>query len=169
MTEQPPSTIERTLVLVKPDGVARGLVGSIIARFESALLKVVAVRMRTMDADFTRQHYADLEERLGSDVYRLTAEFMQSGPVVALALEGVDAVRKVRAMIGSTYPDAAAPGTIRGDLAHQTKNWAQSHGSPVANLVHASGSPDEAKTEVALWFANDEQFDYVGLAERFTY
>lgn len=164
-----PSGVERTLVLIKPDGMVRGLTGRIVSRFEEALLKIVGTKMKWMDDEFTRQHYFDLEERLGAEVYNTTSEFMQTGPVLAVVLEGVDAVKKVRALVGSTYPNEAAPGTIRGDLAHQTKAWAQSSGKPVANLVHASGSSDEAKYEVALWFGDDELFGYATLAEKFTY
>jgi nucleoside-diphosphate kinase len=169
MTDAPGTGVERTLVLLKPDAVARGLVGELIGRFEKALLKIVGVKMRHLDADFTRKHYFDLEERLGPDVYNLTANFMQQGPVVALVLEGVDAVSKVRAIVGATYPDQAAPGTIRGDYAHQSKAFALANDRPVANLVHASGNRDEAKYEVGLWFNNGELFEHQTLAEKFAY
>ncbi|HSV66281.1 MAG TPA: nucleoside-diphosphate kinase [Mycobacteriales bacterium] len=161
--------VERTLVLLKPDAVARGLAGRIITRFEDAALKIVGVKMRWMDADFTRQHYFDLEQRLGAEIYQCTADFMQSGPVIALALEGVEAVAKVRKIIGSTYPNDAAPGTVRGDFAHQTRASSQVSGKAVMNLVHASGNADEAKYEVNLWFGADEQLDYETLAEKLAY
>jgi nucleoside-diphosphate kinase len=155
--------------VLKPDAVARGLAGRIIARFEDALLKVVAVKMRAMDAEFTRKHYFDLEERLGADVYNTTAAFMQTGPVIAMVLEGGDAVSRVRSMIGNTYPSEADPGTIRGDFAHQSKASADLSGKAIMNLVHASGNPDEAKYEIALWFGEDEQFKYETLAEKLAY
>jgi nucleoside-diphosphate kinase len=161
--------VERTLVLLKPDAVARGLAGRVVARFEDAALKIVGTKMRHMDAEFTRRHYFDLEERLGADVYNTTAAFMQSGPVIALALEGVDAVTKVRKIIGSTYPDQAAPGTVRGDFAHQTKASSEVSGKAVMNLVHASGNSEEAKYEVELWFDESELFQYETLAEKFAY
>jgi nucleoside-diphosphate kinase len=161
--------VERTLVLLKPDAVARGLTGRIVARFEDAALKIIGVKMRYLDAEFTRKHYFDLEERLGSDIYNTTAEFMQTGPVIALAFEGVDAVAKVRQVIGSTYPNAAAPGTIRGDFAHQTRASSEVSGRAVMNLVHASGNSKEAQYEVALWFDSSEQFDYETLAEKYAY
>src|SRR6266581_9704929 len=101
--------VERTLVLLKPDAVARGLAGRVLARFEDALLKVVAAKMVWMDAELTRQHYFDLEERFGADVYNSMARFMQSGPVLALVLEGAGAVPCVRKLVGPTYPDEAAP------------------------------------------------------------
>ena len=159
--------IGRTLVLLKPDAVARGLTGRIVARFEDALLKIVAARMVWMDADLTRRHYFDLEERFGAEVYQSMAQFMQSGPVLALVLEGVDAVPVVRKMVGSTYPDQAAPGTIRGDFAHVSKAYANAHNLPVANLVHASGNADEAEHEIGVWFGKDELCDYPSVAQRY--
>ncbi len=161
--------VERTLVLLKPDALARGLVGRIVTRFEDAALKIVGVTMKHLDADVTRKHYFDLEERLGTDIYNSTAGFMQSGPVIALALEGVEAVAKVRKLIGGTYPNEAAPGTVRGDFAHQTKASSEISGKAVMNLVHASGNPEEAKQEVELWFDEAEQFDYETLAEKLAY
>jgi nucleoside-diphosphate kinase len=169
MVDMPDVGVERTLVLLKPDAIARGLAGRIVARFEDALLKVVGVKMKHMDAEFTRQHYFDLEERLGADVYSTTAAFMQTGPVIAFVLEGVDAVRKVRTIIGSTYPDEAPPGTIRGDFAHQTKASSQLSGKAIINLVHASGNSAEAKYEIGLWFDDNEQFEYETLAEKLAY
>lgn len=161
--------VERTLVLLKPDALARGLAGRIITRFEDALLKIVGVKMKHMDAELTRKHYFDLEERLGKEVYDTTASFIQTGPVIALVLEGVNAVSKVRTIIGTTYPDQAAPGTVRGDFAHQTKDSSKASGKAIINLVHASGNPEEAKYEVDLWFGDDEQFDYQTLAEKLAY
>jgi nucleoside-diphosphate kinase len=165
----PVAAIERTLVLLKPDAVARGLTGRLVQRFEDAGLKIVGVKMRHMDADFTRKHYFDLEERFGKDVYDATATYMQQGPVVALLLEGVEAVANVRRMIGPTFPGQAAPGTIRGDFAHMSKAYAETTGKAIANLVHASGSVDEAKYESELWFGDDEQFSYQTLAERYVF
>ncbi|MEN3607943.1 nucleoside-diphosphate kinase [Plantactinospora sp. ZYX-F-223] len=165
----PVAAIERTLVLLKPDAVARGLTGRLVQRFEDAGLKIVGIKMKQMDADFTRRHYFDLEERFGKGVYDATATYMQQGPVVALLLEGVEAVANVRRMIGPTFPGQAAPGTIRGDFAHMSKAYAEATGKAIANLVHASGSVDEAKYESELWFGADEQFDYSGLAERYVF
>ncbi|MGH4019363.1 MAG: nucleoside-diphosphate kinase [Pseudonocardiaceae bacterium] len=169
MTDSTDLGVERTLVLLKPDAVARGLTGRIVARFEDALLKIVGVKMKQLDAGFTRTHYFDLEERLGTEVYNTTAAFMQTGPVIALVLEGVGAVAKVRTIIGSTYPDEAPPGTIRGDFSHQTKASSKVSGKAIINLVHASGNSEEAKYEVGLWFGEDEQFDYETLAEKLAY
>jgi nucleoside-diphosphate kinase len=161
------SAIQRTLVLLKPDAVARGLTGRILARFEDALLKVVAAKMVWMDADLTRRHYFDLEERFGSDIYNTMAHFMQSGPVVALVLEGVAAVPCVRKLVGPTYPDQAAPGTIRGDFAHMSRAYANVKGLPVANLVHASGNAEEAAHEIGVWFTSAEMYDYPSAAQQF--
>jgi nucleoside-diphosphate kinase len=159
--------IERTLVLLKPDAVTRGLVGRVLARFEDALLKIVACKMVWMDAELSRQHYFDLEDRFGPDVYRVVAEFMQAGPVFALVLEGVEAVAAVRKIVGATYPDQAAPGTIRGDYAHQSRAYANANGLAVANLVHASANVAEAKREIEVWFAEGELHDYKMLADRY--
>jgi len=159
--------VERTLVLLKPDAVARGLSGRILARFEDNLLKVVATKMVWMDADLTRRHYFDLEERFGPDVYNSMAEFMQSGPVIAIVLEGVEAVACVRKMVGSTYPDQAPPGTIRGDFAHMSRAYANTHGMAVANLVHASGVLAEAEKEIDVWFTKEEVHDYATVAQKY--
>jgi nucleoside-diphosphate kinase len=159
--------IERTLVLLKPDAVRRGLVGHILARFEDALLKIIAFKMVWMDADLARRHYFDLEDRFGPDVYRAVAEFMQTGPVFAFVLEGVGAVSCVRKLVGATYPDQAAPGTIRGDLAHQSKAYANAKRLPVANLVHASANAEDAGREIDVWFTAGDFHEYQTLAERY--
>jgi nucleoside-diphosphate kinase len=160
---------QRTLVILKPDAVVRGLAGRILQRFEDASLKIVGMKMRTLDPEFTRKHYFDLEERLGAAVYNATATFMQRGPVIAFVLEGEDAVATVRKIVGSTYPNEAQPGSIRGDFAHQSKAVAAATGKAVANLVHASGNRDEAKYEVGLWFADSELHDYQSISDRFTW
>ena len=157
----------RTLVVLKPDAVIRGLAGRIIQRFEDASLKIIGMKMRSMDGDFARKHYFDLEERLGPAVYNATAAFMQRGPVIALVLEGEDAVTTVRKIVGTTYPNEAQPGSIRGDFAHQSKAVASTTGKAVANLVHASGNREEAEYEVNLWFDKNELFEYRNLADAF--
>lgn len=163
------STVERTLVLLKPDGVARGLVGRLTQRFEDAGLKIVGTKMVRMDADLAKRHYFDLEERFGKSVFDVTAGFMQSGPVIALCLEGVDAVANVRKLVGATFPNQSAPGTIRGDFAHTSKAYTEGKHIVVANLIHASGNVEEAKYEVDLWFDSSELFDYQTVAERFLF
>jgi nucleoside-diphosphate kinase len=159
--------IERTLVLLKPDAVTRGLVGRVLSRFEQALLKIIACKMVQMDADLNRQHYFDLEDRFGPEVYNAVAQFMQTGPVFALVLEGVEAVAIVRKLVGATYPDQAEPGTIRGDFAHQSRAYANANGLPVANLVHASANVAEAKREIDVWFTESDLHEYKTLADRY--
>jgi nucleoside-diphosphate kinase len=161
--------VERTLALLKPDAVARGLAGSILTRFENALLKIVATKMVRMDAELTRRHYFDLEDRFGPSVYNAMAAFMATGPVIALVLEGVDAVPTTRKLVGATYPDEAAPGTIRGDLAHMSKAYANATHVAVANLVHASGNAEEAKREIGVWFTESELHEYRSAAEQYVH
>jgi nucleoside-diphosphate kinase len=133
------SPTERSLVLLKPDAVRRGLLGEILARFERKGLVVEAMELRTMDAALADQHYADHVEKA---FYPPLKEFMTSGPLVALVLAGDEVIEVVRTMIGSTDGRKAAAGTIRGDLALSNRE----------NLVHASDSPESAQRELALWF-----------------
>jgi nucleoside-diphosphate kinase len=133
------SPIERSLVLVKPDAVRRGLLGEIISRFERKGLAIEAMELRTMDAALADQHYADHVEKA---FYPPLKEFMISGPLVALVLTGDQVIDVVRAMIGATDGRKAAAGTVRGDLSLSNRE----------NLVHASDSPESAARELALWF-----------------
>lgn len=167
MPQEQKQTPERTLVLLKPDALVRGFAGKVLTRFEDAALKIVGVKMKQMDAELTRRHYADLEDRLGKEVYDFAATFMQQGPVIALVLEGFDAIATVRKIVGSTYPNDAAPGTIRGDFSHYGAAASVASGKAVANLVHASGNPAEAAQEVDLWFDKDELHEYRTLTEIF--
>jgi nucleoside-diphosphate kinase len=163
------ASVERTLVLLKPDAVARGLIGRVLQRFEDAGLKVVGTKMVQMDADLARKHYFDLEERFGKSVFDVTANFMQSGPVIALVLEGAEAVANVRRIVGPTFPNQAAPGTIRGDFAHTSKAYTEAKHTVAANLIHASGNVEEAKYEVELWFGDSELFDYETVAQKYVF
>jgi nucleoside-diphosphate kinase len=133
------SGLERSLVLIKPDAVRRGLVGEILSRFESKGLVVEAMALREMDAKLADEHYAD---HVAKAFYPPLKEFMTSGPLVALVLAGDEVIEVVRTMIGSTDGRKAAAGTIRGDLSLSNRE----------NLVHASDSPESAKRELALWF-----------------
>ena len=133
------SPSERSLVLVKPDAVRRGLIGEILSRFEGKGLVIEALVLRTMDAALADRHYADHVEK---PFYPPLKEFMTSGPLVALVLSGDEAIEVVRAMVGATDGRKAAAGTIRGDLSLSNRE----------NLVHASDSPESAKRELALWF-----------------
>ena len=133
------SPSERSLVLVKPDAVRRGLLGEVLSRFERTGLVIEALQLRTMDAALAEQHYADHVEKA---FYPPLKEFMTSGPLAALVLSGDDAIEVIRTMIGATDGRKAAAGTIRGDLSLSNRE----------NLVHASDSPESAKRELALWF-----------------
>ena len=130
---------ERTLVLVKPDAVRRGLIGEILGRYERKGLRVVAMDLRVIDSALADAHYA---EHVDKSFYPPLREFITGGPLVALVLEGDSAIDVVRAMNGATDARKAAPGTVRGDLALSTSE----------NLVHASDSPESAKREIDLWF-----------------
>ena len=130
---------QRTLVLLKPDAVRRGLVGEVLGRFEAKGLRIVAMEHRTIDAAQADRHYAEHVQR---DFYPPLRDFVTSGPLVALVLEGDEAVEVVRAANGATDGRQAAPGTIRGDLALSNRE----------NLVHGSDSPESAVREIGIWF-----------------
>lgn len=130
---------QRTLVLLKPDTVARGLIGEVLSRFEAKGLTLVAMDLRRIDAEMADQHYA---EHLDRDFYPPLRDFVTSGPLVAAVLAGDEAVEVVRATNGATDGRQAAPGTIRGDLSLSNRE----------NLVHGSDSEQSAKREIALWF-----------------
>lgn len=149
--------MERSLVLLKPDALDRGIVGEIIYRFERAGIKIVGMKMLVSKEDAARAHYTDdLAKRRGEAVRELMVAMITSGPIVALALEGVEVVEVVRKMVGATEPKAAAPGTIRGDFAHVSFKHADEHEMGVFNLIHASGSKEEGETEIAVWFKPEE-------------
>lgn len=183
--------MERTLVLIKPDGVKRGLIGESITRFEKVGLKIVAMKMIWVDRDFAAKHYPisrqewlktigdraletykeygyDPEEDLTStdplEMGKMMAGWLVDaltfGPVVAMLIEGMGAVKTVRKIVGHTFPDKAAPGTIRGDFA---SDWGLTFksGRAARNIVHASGNPEEAQYEEKLWFKPEEIFDYI--------
>lgn len=135
--------MERTLILVKPDGVQRGLIGEIIGRFERRGLKLVGMKFMQITPELAGQHYAVHRER---PFYNSLVEYITSGPVVAMVWEGKDAINAARATMGATNPVGAAPGTIRGDLGMEIGR----------NLVHGSDGPETAATEVSLFFADDE-------------
>jgi nucleoside-diphosphate kinase len=138
---------ERTLVLIKPDGVQRLLTGRILARFEERGLKLVGLKLVRVDRELAERHYAIHRQK---PFFGGLVDFITSSPLVAAAFEGPNAVAVVRAMVGATRPHEAAPGTIRGDFALETAQ----------NLVHASDGADTAATELALWFRPDELAAY---------
>ena len=149
--------LERTLVLLKPDAVDRGIVGSIFSRFEHVGAKLVGLKLLSSPRDTAEKHYTeDLAKRRGEHVRELMIQMLTMGPVVAMVLEGVDIVEVVRKMIGATEPKAAAPGTIRGDFAHVSYRYSDEKKIGVFNLIHASDSPENAKTEIGVWFKPEE-------------
>lgn len=143
----PEGTIERTLVLIKPDGVRRGLAGEILSRLERKTLKIVAARLLLVSPDLAARHYA---EHQGKPFYPGLVTHITSGPVLALAVEGRSAISVVRAITGATNPAQAAPGTVRGD-----------YGSAMTpNLIHASDSPSSAERELSLYFSASDYHAY---------
>jgi len=139
------SAPQETLVLIKPDGVARNLTGEIFSRIEAKGYQLVDIRMVQPDRDLLRAHYAEHE---GKPFFDPLVTFMESGPVVAIRVAGHRVIEGIRSLCGATDPTVAAPGTIRGDLG---RDW----GLPVQqNLVHASDSPETAERELALWFSS---------------
>ena len=164
--------VQKTLVLIKPDGVQRNLIGEIISRFEKGGLKVVEMKMLTATREILAKHYPADEEYLriigeksqaagdavddvleqGRKVVDALREFISSGPIVAMILAGEDAITNVRKITGYTDPAKADPGTVRGDLGEDSILKANGEGRPVYNLVHASGTPEEAEKEINLWF-----------------
>lgn len=184
--------MEQTLIIFKPDAVQRGLVGEILARFEKVGLKIVAMKMLVPDEAMLKKHYpeslvpivgnktkkdwdeygieyTETAEEIGRMIVDETRAFMRSGPVIAAVLEGGLAAEIVRKMVGSTGPKDSAPGTIRGDYAHLSLGRASLAGKGAANLLHASGNAEEAKTEIALWFKPDELYQYPVTHEHFTH
>ena len=177
---------EKTLVIVKPDGVKRGLVGEIISRFEKVGLDLVGIKMVQVDTDLALKHYGANDEwfenigtkvrefydkvgydpgedfgklanmEIGKMVQRWNVDYMTAGKTVAMIWQGSDAVKIVRKMVGSTYPSDALPGTIRGDFSVDSPLNSNLEQRSVYNLVHASGKVEEAKMEIELWFKAEE-------------
>lgn len=177
---------ERTLVVVKPDGIQRSLVGEIIKRHEQVGLKLVGIKMMVADAGHIEAHYtldpawrkvtgektiAGYKDKglvpPSEDPFEITAKileglkkYMVAGPIVAMVWQGAHAVKIVRKLVGSTEPLASAPGTIRGDYVLDSYQMADTDGRAVRNLIHASGSPEEAEAEIKHWFKPEEIIDY---------
>ena len=163
--------LEQTLVLFKPDAVQRGVVGEILTRFERVGLKIVGTKMIAPDRSHYYKHYEDIGKmvsRRGEDTFNITLDLMQSGPVIAMVFEGVEAVELVRKLVGTTEPKSAAPGTIRGDFSHMSFGFADSVKKGIPNLIHASGSSEEAEQEINHWFSDSELCDYEVLNQKFT-
>lgn len=164
-------TIERSLIVFKPDAVQRGIVGEILSRFEKAGLKIVAAKMLKPSYDHYYHHYENIGKmisRRGQKAFDVTLSMMNEGPVIAFVLEGVEAVSLLRKMVGATEPKAALPGTVRGDYAHMSFGHADANDVGIPNLMHASGDQEEAKLEIAHWFSEDEIYSYETAHEKFT-
>ncbi|MFQ6014600.1 MAG: nucleoside-diphosphate kinase [Anaerolineae bacterium] len=181
---------EQTLVLIKPDGVKRGLTGKILARFEEAGLKIVALKMVQASRQFVENHYPntpewirgmgqktlgsyrnegkDPFEEVGTDdpmaigemIKQWNIDYLTSGPIVAVVLQGVHAINVVRKMCGNTIPFNAEPGTIRGDFSTASPIIANALKTSIKNLIHAAGNPQEAKHEIRHWFPESDFCDY---------
>lgn len=148
--------MERTYVMIKPDGVQRNLVGEIISRFEKKGFKIVGLKMLQMDRAITEKHYA---EHIGKPFFEALAAYITSGPVVAMVLEGKDVVATARAMNGATNPANAGPGTIRGDYAIEVGR----------NVIHGSDSVDSASREIAIYFTEKELCEYKKVLDQWIY
>lgn len=149
--------LERTLVLLKPDAVDRGIVGEILTRFERVGMKLVGMKLLVSEEDTAKKHYTeDLAKRRGEKVRELMIKMLTSGPIVAMVWEGVDIIAVVRKLIGATEPFSAAPGTIRGDYAHVSYRYSDEKKIGVFNLIHASDSPVNAAIEIGVWFKPEE-------------
>ncbi len=153
--------LQQTLVLVKPDGVQRGLVGEIIKRFEQRGLKIVGLKFAHINEPFAKKHYTeDIAKRRGENVRNSLLRFITSNPVVAIVIEGVDAIANVRKIVGNTESKSAMPGTIRGDFSHVSYSHADEKSDAIRNIVHASSNEEDAKKEVSLWFSKNEIYAY---------
>ncbi|MSR85019.1 nucleoside-diphosphate kinase [Candidatus Uhrbacteria bacterium] len=187
--------MEQTLILIKPDGVQRGLIGEILSRFETVGLKLIALKMVHAAHEDVDQHYALTEEWMqavytkaktkydalgqpfpyadhiayGTEIKNGLVEFLKSAPIVAMVLEGEQAVSLVRKLVGATEPASSAPGTIRGDLSHDTYALSNSQNRPLRNLIHASGTVAEAKQEIPVWFTDTELYKYEHVNDRVQY
>ncbi len=149
--------IERTFVMLKPDSIQRQIVGRIIQRFEDAGLKIVGMKMQWIDEEFSKKHYKD---HIDKPFFKGLDEFVREGPVIAMVIEGINAIENVRRIVGSTEPKSAMPGTIRGDFAHVSYSYADEKGKAIKNLIHASGNKEDAEYEINLWFKPEEIHTY---------
>ncbi len=186
--------IQKTLVLVKPDGVQRGLIGEFISRFERCGLKIIAMKMVYPNEQLAGDHYIADEEwlvtvgkkqkeayakkgltidkdekEIGHGVRNQLISFLTMSPIVALVLEGHNAVAHVRKIVGSTSPGDANPGTIRGDYSFDTYELADNSKRPIQNLIHASGKVEEAEREIKLWFREEELHSWTRIDEALLY
>ncbi len=182
--------IQRSLVILKPETIKRGISGEIINRLERAGLKIVGMKMVHADKEFVKKHYLTTDDNLkamgnktledcelnnidpvdsmgtgdpleiGRQIWEFSVEYLSSGPVVAIVFEGPMAISNIRSLLGHTFPSKAAPGTIRRDFALDSGITANARKRSVYNLAHASGNEEEAENEIKLWFKEDELFKY---------
>lgn len=187
---------ERTMVIIKPDGIQRSLMGEIIGRFEKVGLKLVGIKMLVPSAEFIKKHYTfdpewhfktgtktiksyeakGLKHPVSDDPIKVSEiilqklmKYMTSGPVLAMVWQGAHSIELVRKLVGSTEPLSSVPGTIRGDFVMDSYKMSDQDGRSVRNLIHASGSAEEAKDEIAHWFKEDELTDYKLVQESILY
>jgi nucleoside-diphosphate kinase len=187
--------LEQTLVLIKPDGVQRGHVGDILSRFERVGLKITAMKMILPQHEDVDRHYELTEEWMmavytkakkkyedlgqnfpfpnhkayGQSIKDGLVEFLKAGPIVAMVLEGEQSVALVRKMVGATEPMSSAPGTIRGDFSPDSYGLANAQNRPLRNLIHASGTAEEAQNEIKIWFTETEMHRYEHVLEHALY
>ncbi|AWG42836.1 nucleoside-diphosphate kinase [Candidatus Borreliella tachyglossi] len=154
--------IQKTLCIIKPDGVRRGLIGSVISRFERAGLKIVATKMILVDREKAEAHYLynDIAIRHGEFVWESLIDFIMSSPVFVFVIEGVESIEVVRKLCGPTEPKAASPGTIRGDFSYHSFNYANEKKFSIYNVIHASANVADALREIPIWFKEDEILTY---------
>jgi nucleoside-diphosphate kinase len=161
--------IEQTLVLLKPDAVERALIGEIISRFEKAGFKIVAMKLVKATPELVGKHYdEDLAKRRGEHIRQYNINYIASGPVLAMVIEGVAAVENVRKFCGTTEPKSSPPGTIRGDYSHVNYGYCDDEKMVVKNIIHASENQEYAKKEIGIWFKPAEIVEYHNVHEKHT-
>ena len=169
MTKEKTNKLEKTLVLLKPDAIHRGIVGEILNRFERIGAKMIGMKLLVSEKDTAMKHYTeDLAKRRGEKIREMMIEMLISGPIVAIVFEGVDIVEVVRKLVGATEPKSATPGTIRGDFAHVSYKYADERGIGIFNLIHASATLDEAEVEINVWFKPEELVSHSPIYTKFT-
>jgi nucleoside-diphosphate kinase len=154
--------IERALVLIKPDGLRRGISMNILSRFERVGLKIIGLKMVHVNREFAEKHYTheDITVRHGEAIRNQLLDYITEGPVIAAVLEGVASVKVIRKLCGSTEPATASPGTIRGDYCHQSYALSNDVGKAIYNVIHASATTEEGVKESELWFSPSELVEY---------
>ncbi len=190
---------QRALIIIKPDGVQRGLIGKIVSRFEQVGLKIIGLKFQWVDKEKIIAHYPETESwfkkvgertltnyakkgldvktvfntnnpiEIGKTVKKWLINYLQESPVFLMVLEGYDCIEIVRKLCGNTIPTLAQPGTIRGDFSHDSIDLANEQNRPLRNVIHASDTIEDGEKEVKLWFKDNELFDYQRADERFMY